>query len=222
MAVLHNCLIRGLNSIYLQAPNLSPSDHADFILYCQGWSGILHAHHHGEETEIFPQIEAKTGVAGIMEVNVSQHHSFQSGLEAFDQYLLTTAPAEFSGSRLVELIDGFAPALVQHLAEEIPTLVGLREYRGKLDILQILNDEGEKIIGGIDKTLFLSNLTANLDMTFEGGIHKKFPDAPWIVRKILMPWIWPWPKRRVWRFGSTTTRGVPKELPLAPPKTEGK
>jgi hypothetical protein len=221
MAVLHNGLIRGLNSIYLQAPHLSPSDHADFILYCQGWSGILHAHHHGEETTIFPDIEAKSGVAGIMEVNVSQHHSFQPGLEEFDQYLLTP-PAEFSGSRLVELIDGFAPALVQHLAEEIPTLMELREYRGKLDVMQILNDEGRKIIGNLNKTLFLTSLTANMDRTFEGGIHKLYPDAPWVVRKILIPWIWPWPKRKVWRFGSTTTRGLPKELPLAPPRTEGK
>jgi hypothetical protein len=221
MAVLHNGIIRGLNSIYLQAPHLSPSDHADFILYCQGWSGLLHAHHHGEETMVFPEIEAKTGVAGIMEINVSQHHAFQAGLDAFDQYLLTP-PAEFSGKRLVELIDGFAPVLVQHLAEEIPTLVALREYRGKVDVLQILSAEGEKVMGSLDKTLFLTSLTANLDLSFEDGIHKDFPAAPWIVKKVLMPWIWPWPKRRVWRFGSTTTRGVPKELPLAPPKSDGK
>jgi hemerythrin-like domain-containing protein len=223
MTLVHNGIIRGLNSLYLQAPHLSPKDHADFILYCQGWSGLLHAHHHGEETVIFPTIEEKTGQAGIMEVNVSQHQSFQAGIESFDSYLASTSsnPAEFSGTRLVELIEDFAPALTQHLAEEIPTLIALRDYRDSLDITKLMDEEARKIMGTLDKTLILSFLTANLDHTFEDGAHADFPPAPWIVRKVLMPWIWAWPKRRLWRFSSTTTRGVPKELPFAPPREGG-
>ncbi|KAA8893695.1 hypothetical protein FN846DRAFT_1003962 [Sphaerosporella brunnea] len=218
MALVHNCIIRGLNSIYLQAPYLSPSDHADFILYAQGWSGVIHAHHEGEETIIFPTIEEKTGQAGIMSTNVAQHQAFSTGLSAFDTYLLTP-PSDFSGPRLVEIIDDFAPSLVTHLTEEIATLLALKEYRGSVDIVAIMEAEGEKIMKNINKTLFLSFMAANLDVTFEDGIHTKFPPAPWFV-KFLMHWVWPLPKRRVWRFGSTTPRGVPKELPLAPKKEE--
>lgn len=35
---------------------------------------------------------------------------------------------KFDATRFKELIDGFAPQLVQHLGEEIPTLLGLDKY----------------------------------------------------------------------------------------------
>src|SRR4051794_36167439 len=75
MALGHNVLIRGLNSIYLQAPNISAEDAADFISYAKCWHEILHAHHTMEETVLFPAIEAKTGEKGIMDGNVEQHRS---------------------------------------------------------------------------------------------------------------------------------------------------
>ncbi len=66
-------IIRGLNSIYRQAPHIKPEDNADFIAYAKCWSEVLHAHHKMEEVSLFPQIEAKTGEKGIMEANVEQH-----------------------------------------------------------------------------------------------------------------------------------------------------
>jgi hemerythrin-like domain-containing protein len=77
MALAHNVLIRGLNSIYLQAPNIKPEDHSDFINYCKSWCQVLENHHTGEETTLFPQIEKITGEAGIMDVNVEQHRMYQ-------------------------------------------------------------------------------------------------------------------------------------------------
>lgn len=73
MALGHNVIIRGLNSIYRQAPHLKPEDYADFIAYAKCWSDVLDAHHTAEETSLFPQIEARTGEKGIMEANVEQH-----------------------------------------------------------------------------------------------------------------------------------------------------
>jgi hypothetical protein len=37
MALVHNSIIRGLNSIYLQAPHVGPKDYKDFIAYCYCW-----------------------------------------------------------------------------------------------------------------------------------------------------------------------------------------
>ncbi len=73
MVLSHNVIIRGLNSIYRQAPNLKPEDHADFIAYAKCWAEVLDAHHTAEETSLFPQIEEKTGERGLMEANVEQH-----------------------------------------------------------------------------------------------------------------------------------------------------
>jgi hemerythrin-like domain-containing protein len=75
MAVMHNGLIRGLNTIYLQAPHVQPSDLPDFIAYCLLWSETLNSHHHGEEINLFPAIEeaAAPDGKGIMDENLKQH-----------------------------------------------------------------------------------------------------------------------------------------------------
>jgi hypothetical protein len=76
MALSHNVFIRGLNSIYLQAPNLKPGDHSDFINYCKCWCDVLNNHHKMEEATVFPKIEEITGEKGIMDVNVEQHRRY--------------------------------------------------------------------------------------------------------------------------------------------------
>jgi hypothetical protein len=75
MAVLHNGLIRGLNTLYLQAPHVQPQDYADFIAYCLLWSETVNSHHHGEETNLFPAIEEAAGPEGkwLMGENLKQH-----------------------------------------------------------------------------------------------------------------------------------------------------
>lgn len=73
MALAHNVIIRGLNSIYLQAPHLKPSDHSSFISYCKCWAELLDEHHDMEESVFFPEIERITGKVEIMDVNVEQH-----------------------------------------------------------------------------------------------------------------------------------------------------
>lgn len=73
MALCHNVIIRGLNSIYKQAPHIAPEDAADFIAYAQCWHEVLDEHHTMQETILFPQIEEKTGEQGLMDVHVEQH-----------------------------------------------------------------------------------------------------------------------------------------------------
>ena len=41
MAVVHNIVIRGLNSIYVQAPNVVPGDYQAFIGYCLCWYEVI-------------------------------------------------------------------------------------------------------------------------------------------------------------------------------------
>jgi hypothetical protein len=56
MSILHNGLLRGLNSIYLQPP-----DKKSFIEYCLLWSTVLESHHEGEEVNLFPAVESALG-----------------------------------------------------------------------------------------------------------------------------------------------------------------
>ncbi len=73
MAISHNSLIRGFNSIYQQAPRLSESDYKDFTGYCLAWHRCVEQHHMHEEVNYFPDIEKVTGQKGVMDGEVEQH-----------------------------------------------------------------------------------------------------------------------------------------------------
>jgi hypothetical protein len=131
MSLAHNGIIRGLNSIYLQATRLPRNDAKvarDFLTYCQCWSESMHHHHDAEEKEFFPSIEAISGIEGLMTQNVEQHRAFTPGFEQFEAYCRTCPPAEYDGQQLKSLVEGFAKPLTKHLYDEIDTLRALDKY----------------------------------------------------------------------------------------------
>ncbi|KAM0270067.1 hypothetical protein ACHAQH_009536 [Verticillium albo-atrum] len=148
MACVHNMIVRGLNSIYLQAPHVSSTDVPAFVQYSLIWHKLVHLHHSCEESDFFPLIETMSGEKGIMDGNVGQHHAFQGGLQSFHVYLedCATDQNQFDGNKVVTMIDSFGSVLVQHLTEEIPTIVDLQKYgMEKMALLETkFGEEGEK------------------------------------------------------------------------------
>ncbi|KAI8280054.1 Protein BFR2 [Colletotrichum sp. SAR11_240] len=130
MALVHNCVLRGLNAIYLQAPHIKPEDEFSFANYMHQWYRMIHAHHSGEERLFFPAVERLTGIVGFMDVNIEQHKSFHNGLESFAQYIkaLIAREVAYDGNKVVSLIDRFGKDLCLHLEEEIPTIISLEEF----------------------------------------------------------------------------------------------
>ena len=88
----------------------------------------MHHHHDAEEKAFFPDVEALTGVEGLMEGNVEQHRAFTPGFEAFEAYVRGCKPEEFDGREVRRLVEGFAEPLVRHLQDEIETLRALGKY----------------------------------------------------------------------------------------------
>jgi hypothetical protein len=131
MALAHNGIIRGLNSIVLQAPRIPRNDSTatkDFLTYCQCWCESMHHHHDAEESDFFQNIAQITGVEGIMERNIEQHRSFTPGFNTFHEYARTCMPQDYDGGKLKNLVEAFAEPLIQHLHDEIDTLRGLDVY----------------------------------------------------------------------------------------------
>lgn len=130
MSTVHNLLIRGLNSIYLQAPHIKPADEKHFCEYMKIWCLSVLTHHHEEEELFFPWVEKLTSVKGLMDKNLEQHHAFHVGLDVFDEYVkgVLAGKQKYDGAKVVELIDGFGAVLAQHLSDEIPTLLALKQY----------------------------------------------------------------------------------------------
>jgi len=100
MALSHNALIRGFNSIYQTAPRLFPAELAgsetgnegpksalaagftkselrdaqrDFVQYCLAWARLLDEHHRVEEEGIFPAVERIVGEKGVMGKESEEH-----------------------------------------------------------------------------------------------------------------------------------------------------
>jgi len=131
MALAHNGILRGLNSIYLQATHIPREDLdaiRDFLTYCQCWCESMHHHHDAEEKDFFPSIELISDVKGIMERNIEQHRAFTPGFDLFQEYSRTCLPRDYDGRKIRSLIEAFAEPLTQHLHDEIETLRGLDVY----------------------------------------------------------------------------------------------
>jgi len=162
MSLAHNGIIRGLNSIYLQAPYLPPGDAftaRDFLTYCQSWSESMHHHHDAEEKTFFPDIESISSVEGLMKSNVEQHRAFTPGFETFEAYCRSCAPQDFDGQKLRSLVEGFAEPLVQHLHDEIQTLRALNKY-DSTRILQAYRRLEKSLMATDNVSSFISRLSA--------------------------------------------------------------
>lgn len=141
MVNIHNVIIRGLNSIYLQARSIPPADHGSFAHYMHQWHRLLDAHHAGEEHTFFPAVERLAGEAGIMGANVDQHRAFHDGMERFGAYALACVRGEvvFSGEEVVRIVDSFGGPLTEHLSAEIQSLLDLERF-------------GEEKMAGMEKS----------------------------------------------------------------------
>ena len=131
MSLAHNGILRGLNSIYIQAAHIPSEDLVivkDFLIYCQCWCESMHHHHEAEEKSFFPAIEELSGVPGLMQQNVEQHKAFTPGFEQFLEYVATCQRKDYDGETLLRLVDGFAEPLTKHLHDEIQTLLALDKY----------------------------------------------------------------------------------------------
>lgn len=136
MALVHNCFIRILNCIYLQAPNVKKEkDIEDFVFFMHGLVLSLHEHHSNEEEFFFVWLEDYIGIKNYMEKNVEQHQAFAAPLLAFEIYVkaLMDKKETYDAAKVLSLIDGFGPILTTHLTDEIASFESLETFGDKID-----------------------------------------------------------------------------------------
>ncbi|KAF2022775.1 hypothetical protein EK21DRAFT_82445 [Setomelanomma holmii] len=215
MANVHNTLLRALNSIYLQAPNITnATDIADFLLYTQAWADTVHHHHSSEEELFFPvvkELAAKSGISeDVMEPNVEQHHAFEPQVKAMIDWVaeVSDGKKEWDAKKLITLIDGFAETLTTHLHDEIKTLLKLEKCDGEA-VKKAMADTAKVGAETADPYLVLPLVLGCTDKGYPGS--ENFPPLPFIV-----PWLNAyWFARRhkgCWRFNPCDHWGRPKPL----------
>ncbi|KAI1843556.1 hypothetical protein JX265_007340 [Neoarthrinium moseri] len=218
MALAHNVLIRGLNSIYHQAPYVNPEDVQDFLGYAKNFVNVLTVHHDSEEDSFFPECERMAGQAGIMQNNVDQHQGFHDGLIRLQEYLTRALAGEepYDGHRIVQLIDDFGNVLAQHLAEEVQCLLDLQRFGPEKmkGLAAALQAEGQSNIWKIGITEGIVFAFLGHDTTWENGLWAHFPPTPPGLKTLIMKGLYYW-RSAWWKFSPCDQNFMPKPEPYA-------
>lgn len=190
MALVHNIILRGYNSIYLQAPHVKLADVHDFLRYSHAWYEFVIGHHDSEERILFPGIEEATGVKGIMDTDIEEHGrfvrnpysfiyylsakkllqaAFHDGLGNLKAYIDTclATPSKYSGVELIKVLDSFGAALHSHLLHEPANLLALSKF--SFDMKTLGDHTTQYGLQRYSTTDVLPVLWYNLDTKFEDG-----------------------------------------------------
>ncbi|KAF2965521.1 hypothetical protein GQX73_g8038 [Xylaria multiplex] len=142
IAHIHNAMLRGLNSIYLQAPHVRESqDIADLLFLTQSWSTWLLDHHHLKENTMLPGPSAApfhldrdiTPTATIKgkekDGDAEDEETISFLLHRVYAYASATHkdPQAYNATTLEGLLVALADSLVPHLTRQVGVLASMRE-----------------------------------------------------------------------------------------------
>ncbi|KAI1265360.1 hypothetical protein F5Y18DRAFT_386293 [Xylariaceae sp. FL1019] len=220
MALLHNSIFRGYNSIYQQAPHVKDVDVLDFIGYSLTWHKFVVSHHDDEEENLFPKVEEVLNDKTVFEETHKEHQAFLPGLAEFEKYLQTVsaAPASYSGKDLRRIMTSFQEPFSAHFHSEIGTISNLAKHPNapkagseeETAASLIFKTWGKKTVtkaGTLDVVPFF---LLNLDGTREDGMWENWPPIPAPIKWGLVNIGGAYYNRR-WKFASCAN-GKPKQL----------
>ncbi|KAH8682286.1 hypothetical protein BX600DRAFT_39442 [Xylariales sp. PMI_506] len=219
MALLHNAILRGYNSIYQQASHVKQQDKSDFIGYCLTWFKFVKSHHDDEEQTLFVKVEELLDDKTVWTTTHHEHESFLGGLVEFQTYLTSLkSPDDFSGAELLKIMDGFQEPFAGHFKSEISTIAALKDHPKApkpgtpeaAEASATFKTWGKSTVmkaGTLDVVPFF---LLNLDGTTEDGMWANWPPIPppikWGLINLGGSYHGSW-----WKF-SSCSGGKPKEL----------
>ncbi|KAJ5371770.1 hypothetical protein N7517_003776 [Penicillium concentricum] len=217
MTHTHNCMLRGLNSIYHQAENVQkPEDITDLLFFIKCWTGWVSHHHIMEEEMMFPGFEKVIGTPGFLGDNVEQHHGFQPQLKILQDYSAHTKLAGYDPSIIRKTIEVMGPSFRDHLGDEIDSLLRMIDYNPEalMKVYKSCVAEATKQ----DKQVVPPMVLGLRDVTFEGG--NQWPSLPpmagWVINYFFAR-----KHSHAWRFLPCNGWGKPRRLAFGP-KREAK
>lgn len=221
MCLLHNSIIRGFNSIYLQAPHVQGGDKAGFVGYALTWHKFVQSHHDDEERNLFTKMEEVLGDKDVFAETHAEHESFLPGLAEFRSYLSGLAsPADFSPDALLRIMDSFKEPFEHHFHHEIASIAALVAHpsapaEGTIEAAaasKMFKAWGKKTVSQAGVADVVPFFLLNLDGTAEGGAWMDWPPMPAPVRWALVNVVGSWWGGARWKFSSCDGAGSPREL----------
>ncbi|KAK8136785.1 hypothetical protein PG984_004725 [Apiospora sp. TS-2023a] len=219
MALVHNSILRGYNSIYQQAAHVKPADYSDFIGYCLTWHKFVVSHHDDEEDTLFTAVANVLDDKTIWEGTLKEHEAFLGGLGEFHKYLTSLAsPAAFSGAELLRIMSTFQDSFDEHFHSEIATIASLAEHpkapkagsAEEAETRALFKSWGKSTVSKAGTLDVVPFFLLNLDGTVEDGMWASWPPMPapikWGLENLAGSWHSGW-----WKF-SSCAGGSPREL----------
>ncbi|KAK8031602.1 hypothetical protein PG990_001336 [Apiospora arundinis] len=223
MALVHNSILRGYNSIYQQAAHVKPEDYSDFIGYCLTWHKFVVSHHDDEEDTLFTAVAQVLDDKTIWEGTLKEHEAFLGGLAEFHKYLTSLAsPADFSGAELLRIMSTFQESFDEHFHSEISTIASLSEHPKapkegspeEAETRALFKSWGKATVSKAGTLDVVPFFLLNLDGTVEDGMWASWPPMPapikWGLENLAGSWHSGW-----WKF-SSCAGGSPRELYALP------
>lgn len=219
MALLHNSILRGYNSIYNQIPYIQEADKGDFMGYSVTWYKFVKSHHDDEEANLFPKIEDLLQDETVFAETHKEHEAFLSGLAEFNTYLITLpSPSAFSPTKLQEIMTSFQEPFAAHFHSEISTIAALADHpnapkegtREETAARAIFKTWGKSTVTKAGMSDVAPFFILNLDRTAEEGTWADWPPMPAPIRWTLLKVAGA--LHGYWKFASCDAAGQPKGL----------
>ncbi|KAH8157027.1 hypothetical protein CIB48_g11219 [Xylaria polymorpha] len=219
MALLHNSIFRGYNSIYQQAPNVKDIDINDFIGYALTWFKFVKSHHDDEEESLFTRVEEVLDDKTIWAETHKEHEAFLPGLVEFEKYLSSLrSPKDYSGEELKRIMSSFQEPFEVHFHSEISTIADLANHPNapkpgspeEAEASLMFKTWGKSTVtkaGTLDVVPFF---LLNLDGTLEDGLWENWPPIPAPIKWGLVNIAGAY-HNRWWKF-SSCAGGKPRQL----------
>ncbi|KKA30582.1 hypothetical protein TD95_001096 [Thielaviopsis punctulata] len=221
MALVHNVILRGFNSVYLQAKRVPAADKPAFIGYAQTWHKFVVSHHNDEEENLFPKIAEMLRDDKIWAETLEEHETFMDGMRDFGAYLagLSADPAAFSGVKLVSIMDTFKAPFEQHFHSEIQTIAGLHSHANapiegsaeQVAASALFKTWGKATVSKAGVADAVPFFLMNLDSTAEEGLWANWPPMPAPIKWGLVNLAGSY-YGSYWKFSSCDSNQMPREL----------
>lgn len=220
MALVHNAMIRGFNSIYQQAPLVLEDHKAAFVGYTQTWARFVQYHNEEEEATLFNKVSAVLEDESIWTRTRKEQEAITKSVGTLQTYLFKLAhPHNVTSERLIKLLDEIKPDLEKHMHNEVKTIANLAKHpraplEGTPEAVKAKNvfaEWGKKTVTKAGLLDVLPFFLLNLDQTAEDGLWVDWPPMPKPVRWTLTN-VFGMVRGRLWKFSSCNYEGLPKEL----------
>ncbi|KAH8809534.1 hypothetical protein DL96DRAFT_1628443 [Flagelloscypha sp. PMI_526] len=200
MVVVHNIILRAINSLLHHAPKLNKNDVPSFMRYSLVFVHTVHHHHANEEELYFPMLEEKLG-KGYMGSNIAGHDAFHAPFDEFTALCtkVSKEPSTWNATTFVASVHAFAAPLVKHLAEEIDTLDAtiLRKSMTAEELEECNIALGKRIQKETSLTEHFPLAITNNDNVSGGWLIP----LPWFMKAVIA-WVIVPMNGSVWKYGT--------------------